>query len=37
MDVTAPYEIFKWTRDPYGGNVSDFDAVIVAETPLATD
>jgi cyclohexyl-isocyanide hydratase len=32
MDVTAPYEIFKWTGDPYGGNVPDFDAVIVAET-----
>src|SRR5437660_7166777 len=32
MDVTAPYEIFKWTGDPYGGNVSDFDVVIIAET-----
>lgn len=36
MDVTAPYEIFKWTRDPYGGNVSDFDAVVVAETDEVT-
>jgi transcriptional regulator GlxA family with amidase domain len=36
MDVTAPYEIFKWTHDRYGGNVPDFDAVIVAETEEVT-
>lgn len=36
MDVTAPYEIFKWTGDPDGGNVPGFDAVIVAESDEVT-